>query len=325
MLAARYRTSGSDAGTLEVAEVPRPQPSAGEVLVRVAVAGVNPSDWKSRRRGGTTEGHDFVIPGQDGAGEIVAVGEGVDRARVGETVWLFEGQWQRPGGTAAQWIALDASRAVKLPEGVSPAQGAGLGIPAMTAHRCLYADGPVAGAAVLVHGGAGAVGHAAIELARHGGARVAATVSSDEKARLAAAAGAELVVNYRNEDVVDAIRGWMPDGVARVVDVDVVGNLEVDTKVAAPNGAIASYAVRPEPVLLGRELMVNNVTVRFVLVYSMPEQAKLTAVETIGAALRAGALTPLPETRFPLSEIEAAHDAVENGAVGKVLVELPAD
>lgn len=325
MLAARYRTSGRDAGTLEVVEVPRPQPGAGEVLVRVAVAGVNPSDWKSRRRGGTTAGHDFVIPGQDGGGEIVAIGEGVDAARVGETVWLFEGQWQRPGGTAAQWIALDASRAVKLPDGVSLAQGAGLGIPAMTAHRCLYADGPVAGTAVLVHGGAGAVGHAAIELARYGGARVAATVSSDEKARLAAAAGAELVVNYRTEDVVEAIRAWAPEGVARVVDVDVVGNLAVDTKVAAPNGAIASYAVRPDPVVLGRELMVNNVTVRFVLVYSMPEQAKLAAVETIDAALRAGALTPLPETRFPLSEIEAAHDAVESGKVGKVLVDLPAD
>ena len=324
MLAARYRTSGSDAGTLEVAEVPRPQPRAGEVLVRVAVAGVNPSDWKSRRRGGTTAGHDFVIPGQDGAGQIVAVGEGVDAARVGETVWLFEGQWERAGGTAAQWIAIAASRAVKLPEGVSLAQGAGLGIPAMTAHRCLCADGPVAGA-VLIHGGAGAVGHAAIELARYEGARVAATVSSDEKARLATAAGAELVVNYRDEDVVEAIRAWAPEGVARVVDVDVVANLGVDTRVVAPNGAIASYAVRPEPVVLGRELMVNNVTVRFVLVYSMPEQAKLAAVETIDAALRAGALTPLPETRFPLSEIEAAHDAVESGAVGKVLVELPAD
>jgi NADPH:quinone reductase len=325
MLAARYRTSGSDAGRLEVVEVPRPHPGAGEVLVRVAIAGVNPSDWKSRRRGGTTAGHDFVIPGQDGAGEIVAVGEGVDAARLGEPVWLFEGQWRRAGGTAAQWIAIDASRAVKLPEGVLLAQGAGLGIPAMTAHRCLYADGPVSGAAVLVHGGAGAVGHAVIELARHGGARVAATVSSDEKARLAAAAGAELVVNYRNENVVEAVRAWAPEGVARVVDVDVAANLGIDTKVVAPNGAIASYLVRPEPVVLDRELMVNNVTLRFVLVYSMPEQAKLDAVETIDAALRDGLLTPLPEARFPLAEIEAAHDAVERGTVGKVLVDLPVD
>ena len=323
MLAARYATAGPDAGSLEVAELPRPQPGPGQVLVRVAVAGINPSDWKSRRRGGTTEGHDFVIPGQDGAGEIAAVGEGVDSARVGQRVWLFEGQWQRSEGTAAEWIAIDASRAVALPDGISFDQAAGLGIPALTAHRCLHADGSITGAAVLVHGGAGAVGHAAIELARFAGARAAATVSSQDKARLAAAAGAELVVNYRSDDVAAAVRAWAPDGVARIVDVDVTANLQVDTKVVAANGAIASYAVRPEPVVLGRELMVKNVVVRFVLVYSMPEEAKQAAVRDIDAALRAGALTPMPATRFPLAEIEAAHDAVEGGAVGKVLLDLP--
>lgn len=322
MLAARYATSGPDAGTLEVVEVPRPRAGPGQVLVRMVVAGVNPSDWKSRRRGGTTAGLDFVVPGQDGAGEIVVVGEGIDPARIGERVWLFEGQWRRAEGTAAQWIAIDASRAVRLPDTVSFELAAGLGIPAMTAHRCLHADGPLNGASVLVHGGAGAVGHAAIELARHAGAHVAATVSSDVKARLASAAGAELVVNYRGEDVVAAIRAWAPDGVARVVDVDVVANLEIDTQVVAPNGAIASYLVRPEPVTLGRELMANNIVLRFVLVYSMPEEAKRAAVEAIGAALRAGALTPLPAMRFPLSETAAAHDAVEGGAVGKVLIDL---
>lgn len=322
MRAARYSTSGTSAGELELVELPRPRPGPGEVLVRLAVSGVNPTDWKSRRRGGTTEGFEFVVPGQDAAGEIAAVGEGVDAGRTGERVWIFEGQWQRAQGTAAEWIAIDESRAVELPNGVSVDLGAALGIPAMTAHRCLFADGPVEGEAVLVHGGAGAVGHAAIELARHGNARVAATVSSRGKAELAAAAGAELVVNYREEDVVAAVREWAPGGVARIVDVDIAGNLEVDTKVVAPNGAIVSYAVRPEPVELGRGLMVNNVVVRFVLVYSMPEQAKRAAVETIRAALRAGALTQLPTTRFPLAEIAAAHDAVENGAVGKVLVDL---
>jgi len=324
MLAARYATSGAEAGALEIVELPRPQAGPGEVLVRMAVAGVNPSDWKSRRRGGTTAGHEFVVPGQDGAGEIVDVGAGVDRSRIGERVWLFEGQWQRAHGTAAQWIAIDATRAVQLPDEVSFDQAAGLGIPAMTAHRCLHADGPVAGTAVLVHGGAGAVGHAAIELARHAGARVTSTVSSDEKGRLATAAGAELVVNYRTEDVVAAVRTWAAEGVSRVVDVDVAANLDVDAGVVAPNGAIASYLVRPDPVTLGRELMVLNVVLRFVLVYSMPEEAKLAAVAGIDAALRAGALTPLPVTRFPLADIAAAHDAVEAGAVGKVLVDLPA-
>ncbi len=322
MLAARYATAGPDAGILEVVELPRPQAGPGQVLVRIAVAGVNPTDWKSRRRGGTTEGFDAVVPGQDGAGEIVAVGGGVDPGRVGERVWLFEGQWRRAEGTAAQWIAIDASRAVPLPDGISFDQAAGLGIPAMTAHRCLHADGPVAGTGVLVHGGAGAVGHAAIELARFGGARVAATVSSQEKARLAETAGAELVVDYRREDVASAVGGWAPDGVSRIVDVDVAGNLDVDTKVVAPGGAIVGYAVRPEPVVLRRDLMARNVVLRFVLVYSMPEDAKLAAVADIDAALRAGALSPLPSLRFPLAEIAAAHDAVENGAVGKVLVDV---
>jgi NADPH2:quinone reductase len=323
MLAARYATTGADAGALEIVELPQPQAGPGEVLVRIAVAGVNPSDWKSRRRGGTTAGHEFVVPGQDGAGEIVDVGPGVDRSRIGERVWLFEGQWQRAHGTAAQWIAIDASRAVQLPDDVSFDQAAGLGIPAMTAHRCLHADGSIAGTAVLVHGGAGAVGHAAIELARQAGARVASTVSSEEKGRLAADAGAGLVVNYRTEDVVDSIRAWAPEGVSRVVDVDVAANLGVDAGVVAPNGAIASYLVRPDPVTLGRELMVNNAVLRFVLVYSMPEEAKLAAVADIDEALRTGVLTPLPATRFPLAEIAAAHDAVEAGAVGKVLVDLP--
>jgi NADPH2:quinone reductase len=323
MLAARYATSGHDAGRLEVVELPRPAAGPGEVLVRVAVAGVNPTDWKSRRRGGTTEGFDTVVPGQDGAGEIAAVGAGVDPRRVGERVWLWEGQWQRAQGTAAQWIALPEAQAVALPDGISLDQGAGLGIPAMTAHRCLFADGPVVAARVLVHGGAGAVGHATIELARHAGAHVAATVSSEEKGRLAADAGAELVVDYRREDVVAAVRAWAPGGVTRIVDVDVVANLGVSAAGLAPDGAIVGYAVSRDPVTLGRELMVLNAVLRFVLVYTMPAGAKHAAVEAITEALRAGALSPLPATRFPLEQIEEAHDAVEAGVVGKVLVDLP--
>jgi NADPH:quinone reductase len=323
MLAARYPTSGPEAGVLELVELPKPAPGAGEVLVLVGVSGVNPTDWKSRVRGGTTEGFDHVVPGQDGAGVIEAVGDGVDLGRVGERVWLWEGQWQRRQGTSAQWIALPSDQAVLLPDDVTLDLGAGLGIPAMTAHRCLFADGPLDGASVLVHGGAGAVGHAAIELARHAGARVAATVSSEAKAELARAAGAELVVDYRREDVAAAVRAWAPDGVARIVDVDVVANLEVDGHVLAPDGAIAAYALTRDPVVLGRELMVLNAVLRFVLVYTMPRAAKLAAVEAITAALHEGALTALPATRFPLTEIAAAHDAVEQGTVGKVLVDLP--
>jgi NADPH:quinone reductase len=322
MRAARYATSGPDAGRLEVVELPVPEPRPGEVLVRLAVAGVNPTDWKSRRGSATSGGLDTVVPGQDGAGEVAAVGEGVEPARVGQRVWVWEGQWQRAQGTAAQWISLPAAQAVALPDEISLDQGAGLGIPAMTAHRCLFADGSIDGEAVLVHGGAGAVGYAAIQLARYAGARVAATVSSEAKARLASDAGAELVVDYRREDVAAAVRAWAPAGVARIVDVDVVANLAVDAAVVAPNGVIAAYAVSRDPVSLPRELMVHNVVLRSILVYTMPAEAKRQAVETIDAALRAGALSALPAIRFTLEEIAAAHDAVEQGAVGKVLVDL---
>jgi NADPH2:quinone reductase len=324
MLAAQYRTSGPSAGQLEVVELPRPEAAAGGVLVRVRLSGVNPTDWKSRRPGGfTAAGHDAVVPNQDGAGEIVSVGDGVDPARVGERVWVYQAQWPRAHGTAAQFVAVPAEQAVPLPDDASLALAAGLGIPAMTAHRCLLGDGAIDGLRVLVHGGAGAVGHAAIELARWGGARVAATVSSDEKAQLAAAAGAELVIDYRTEDPVAAVREWAPRGVHRVVDVDVAQNLSVDARVLAPAGVISAYSLGPEPVALTPMLMALNAELRFVLVYTIPDAAKRRAATDIDAALRAGALTALEGPRFPLAEIADAHDAVEHGVLGKVLVEVP--
>jgi NADPH2:quinone reductase len=323
MLAARYPTVGFDQGTLSVTEMPRPAPARGEVLVRVRVSGVNPTDWKSRRSAGTASVAEQIVPNQDGAGEIVAVGEGVDPARVGERVWLWEGQWQRAQGTAAQWIALPSRQAVALPPGISLELGAGLGIPAITAHRCLFADGPLSGAKILVHGGAGAVGHAAIELGRWHGAHVATTVSSPEKAELAQAAGAELVIDYRSEPVGDRIRAWAPDGVARIVEVNLPANLSLDTEVLADGGVISCYTTPDRPVELSRSLMVLNAHIAFVLVYTVPLEPKLAAVADISQALRDGALTALPAHHFTLQHIAAAHDAVEQGAIGKVLVELP--
>ncbi|MDQ2758856.1 MAG: zinc-binding dehydrogenase, partial [Actinomycetota bacterium] len=221
MIAATYETEGPDANVLVIRELPDPVPGAGEVLVRVAVSGVNPTDWKTRMIGDPTRLSGTIVPNQDGSGTITAIGDGVDPGRVGERVWLYDAQWERHHGTAAQLITLPSVRAVPLADSVSFDLGAGLGIPYMTAHRCLFADGLLApGTPVLVHGGAGAVGHAAIELARWAGARVATTVSSAEKKRLAREAGAELVVNYRTEDVVAAVRDWMPDGVARIVEVN---------------------------------------------------------------------------------------------------------
>jgi NADPH:quinone reductase len=323
MLAARYPTAGSDPGTLSVNEMPRPELAAGEVLVRVRVSGVNPTDWKSRRSGGNANVAEEVVPNQDGAGEVVAVGDGVDPARVGERVWLWEGQWHRPQGTAAQWIALPSRQAVALPPEISLDFGAGLGIPAITAHRCLFADGSLSGAKVLVHGGAGAVGHAAIELGGWHGAHVATTVSSEEKAELAHAAGAELVINYRSEPVADRIREWAPDGVARIVEVNLPANLSLDTEVLADGGVVSCYTAPEHAVELPRSLMVLNAQVAFVLVYTIPLEAKLAAVADISRALSDGALTALPAHHFTLQQIAAAHDAVEQGVIGKVLVELP--
>lgn len=322
VFAARYDTSGPRMGELEIVEIPRPDPGPGEVLVRVRFSGVNPTDVGSRGGHGFDSGHAQVVPDHDGAGEIVEVGDGVPAERIGERVWLWLGQWRRPQGTAAQFIALPSAQAVALPEGASLELGAGLGIPALTAHRCLWAEGPIKNASVLVQGGAGAVGHAAIELARFGGARVAATVSSPEKAALASAAGAELVVE-RSGDVVGPVRAWAPDGVERIVEVAIGTNVAVDAELIKPFHDVSSYGRPDAPIVVPRPLMVKNCGIRWILVYTMGEQAIAGAVAEITRALEAGALTALPSIRFALDEISLAHDAVRDGAPGKVLVELP--
>jgi NADPH2:quinone reductase len=314
MRAAVYRADGA----LSVEEVETPVPGAGEVRVRVTVSGVNPTDWKAR-----STGVEFQVPDQDGAGVIESVGPGVDESRVGERVWVYFAAWQRPWGTAAEYTVVPADQAV--PFEASDDLGASLGIPALTAYHCLLADGPIAGRTVLVPGGAGAVGHAAIELAKWAGARVVSTVSSDEKASLARAAGADAVVDYRDDDAVEQIRAAAPDGVDRVVEVALESNLGLDLDVAAPHAVISSYAASPDtqaavPV---RRLMTPNLLLRFVLVYTIPRDALRAAVEGVSQAVEVGALTTLPLHRFPLDRVAAAHDAVEGGAVGKVLIDIP--
>jgi NADPH:quinone reductase len=325
MRAALYDTTGDHAGEVRIVDLPDPEPGPGEVLVRVRVSGVNPTDWKTRRSGGLTAG-DFpaIVPDQDGAGDIEAVGEGVDPGRVGEPVWLYECQWQRWQGTAAEWIVVREEQAVPLPDGAGHHLGAGLGIPFMTAHRALFADGPVDGASVLVHAGAGAVGNAAIQLAVRGGARVAATVSSPEKAHLAHEAGAHLVLDYQHEDPLEALRAWAPDGVHRVVEVAPATNLALDAEVLGRGGVIASYGGPDGALEPQRGLIAKNAGLHWVLVYTMPVEAKQAAVVDITEALRAGAIHGLPEHRFALEETQAAHEAVEAGAIGKVLVDVAA-
>jgi len=322
MLAAIYERAGAS-DVIALRELDAPEPGPGEVRVRVHVSGVNPTDWKTRAR---TAPDGFQIPNQDGAGVIDAVGPGVDPERVGERVWIWFAAWQRPWGTAAQYTVVPAAQAVPLPDGASFELGASVGIPALTAHRCLFADGPIDGRSVLVAGGAGAVGHAAIELARAAGAHVIATVSSERKAQLARDAGAHDVVDYTQPDAAERIRAAAPDGVARVVEVGLRANLALDLAVCAPDAVVVTYADdgRGDVPLPVRALMTANLRLRFVLVYTMGAAAIAAAVDAVAQALADGTLTTLPLHRFPLADTGAAHDAVQAGAVGKVLVDVPA-
>lgn len=320
MRAALYERTGPSKKVLRVEEVDTPEPGPGEVRVRISVSGVNPTDWKARSGATPSPIDGFQVPNQDGAGVIDTVGEGVDAARAGERVWLMLAAFQNRWGTAAEYSVLRAERAVTLPEGASFELGASLGVPAVTAAHCLGSRDRLSGATVLVAGGAGAVGHYAIELAKHAGARVVTTVSSAEKAELARTAGADLVVNYRDPDVVDQVRAYAPT-VDRVVEVDLGANLDLDLALSAPSTVIATYAARPQdPILPVRRLMTANVTLHFVLLYLVPPAELAAAVGWVEDAVRDGALTGLPVTRFGLDRIADAHDAVEGGAVGKVLV-----
>lgn len=323
MRAAWYEKNGPAAQVLKVGELPDPAAGAGEVRVRLHASGVNPSDVKARA-GSRPIRWPRIIPDSDGAGVIDQAGAGVNPRRVGERVWTFNGQWERPLGTSAQYIALPAPLAVPLPTAVSFEQGACLGIPVMTAHRCLFSDGPVAGKTVLVTGGAGVVAHYAIQLAKWAGATVVTTVSSEAKAGHARAAGADLVIDYRREDVVERIRTTV-GGVDRVVDVDFGRNLPVTSKVLRPDAVIASYASMGdlEPRFPYRDLFQLNPAIRPVFVYTMPDAAKAQAHTDIARWLAQAHPIFAIAARFPLSEAVAAHLAVERGEkIGHVILTI---
>ena len=322
MRAAMYDCYGPAGDVLRVEEIERPEPGPGEVRVRLQLSGVNPTDWKSRA-GSTPRPIDgFQIPHHDGAGVIDEVGEGVDPGRAGQRVWLWLAAAGRCWGTAAEWTIVPERQAVRMPDGISAELGASLGVPAMTAHRCLFADGPLDGQTVLVAGGAGAVGHFAIELAKHAGARVITTVSGPRKAELAAKAGADHVVNYTDADAADQIRALGPP-VDRVIELALGANLALDLAVTRPHASIVTYAAEPaDPALPVRACMTANLTLRFVLLYGVPPAALGQAASDITGALADGALTELPVTRFGLADVAAAHRAVEAGIPGKVVVEL---
>ncbi|MGW6928396.1 NADPH:quinone reductase [Streptomyces sp. NPDC054950] len=337
MKAIIYRDAGGP-DVLRLVDRDLPAPGPGEVRVRVAVSGVNPTDWQTRSRAAHPRHFSEVTPHLDGAGTIDAVGEGIDRSRVGQRVWMFMAAAGRPTGTAAEFTVVPAERAVPLPDEVGFDVGASLGVPALTAHRALTVaeDGPrrlqpgaLDGKVVLAAGGAGAVGHAVIQLARWAGATVISTVSSPEKARLATAAGAHHVLNYREGDPAAEIRKITPDGVDIVAEVALGTNLALDLAVLRTRGTISTYANDGgKPVELDvPQSMVLNARLQFLVLYTAGPEAQAAAVDDVAAAVRDGALPVgeehgLPLVRFPLDRTADAHRAVENGAVGKVLVDV---
>lgn len=325
MRAAWYERNGGAHEVLVVGELPAPEPGVGEVRVRVEAAGVNPADTKRRSGvGGRGMRAARVIPGDDGAGVIDRVGPEVSDERIGQRVWVHSANHNRPFGTAAEFVVVPAAHAIELPTHTSSETGACLGVPALTAHRCLFADGPVDGLTVLVTGGAGAVAHYVIELAKHGGATVLATASTSEKQRAARDTGADHVIDYRDPDAATAVLDRAgPSGVDRVVDVAFGANLPLTSTVVASQGVIASYAsdAVPEPRLPFYALMRRNVTIRTVLVFDMPTAALRAAVDELTTLLSEQALTHPIAARYPLDAIAAAHESVEQDrGIGKVLI-----
>jgi NADPH2:quinone reductase len=329
MRAVTYERKGPASKVLVLAKLPDPEAGPGEVRVKLHFSGINPTDTKLR--GGWDGNMEMpfprVIPHQDGAGVIDAVGPGVPRSRIGERVWIYEAQRGRAFGTAAEYVTIAAENAVRLPEGASFETGACLGIAGMTAHRCLFQDGGIQGQTVLVAGGGGAVGHAAIQLAKWGGARVATTVSRPEQEKVAREAGADLVVNRKSENPAERIKAFTHgQGLDRVVEVAFEANLELNRGVLKANGAISTYSSGPPdsaPRIPFTAIMRQGITVHFILVYVMSREAHWAAARDLNAALEAGRYRPHVARVFALDETAAAHDAQESGGtVGKILIGL---
>jgi len=327
MRAAWYEKNGPAREVIEIGELPDPEPGPGEVRVRIHTSGVNPSDVK-RRAGNLGQAIRVprVVPHSDGAGVIDAAGDGVTKARIGERVWLYNAQWLRAYGTCAEFCCVPQALARRLPDNVDFAAGANLGIPAMTAHRAVFSRGDVRGKTVLVTGGAGAVGHYAVQIAKWAGARVFATASSEQKAGLARNAGADNVIDYRREDVaarvIDLTGGA---GVDHIVEVDFGANLQASVKMLRPNGAIAAYAStrEPEPVLPYYPMMTRGFGIDLVFVYILPPEARAKALADLDTMLGSGFLQHNIGARFTLDQTAAAHEAQETGTiVGNIVIDV---
>lgn len=329
MLAATYTRTGPATEVLSVGAFEMPVVGPDDVLVRVHASGINPSDVK--RRAGWIDAvlpHPVIIPHSDGAGQIVAVGAGVDRARIGERVWLWnaQGSYGEPGrafGTAAEFIALPSRQAVRLSDRLSYAAGASLGVPAMTAYRCTHSDGPVAGRTIFVNGAAGSVGLFAVQMAVADGARVIGTVSNPAAAAIVKELGAFATIDRKTEDVSARIMELTDGaGVDRIVEVDFGANLHLDAAVLKSNGTIASYSSTSnrEPVLPYYAFAGKGANLRFIQSFHLPEDQRLAGEQKIMDIADAGKLTVVIGATFALEDIAQAHERVERGSFGNVVV-----
>ena len=325
MRAAWYTKNGDAREVLETGELPTPVPGAGEVRVKLATSGVNPSDVKSRRS--RPLGTERVVPHSDGAGTIDAVGDGVAAERVGERVWIWNGQWQRPFGTAAEYIVLPEAQAVKLPSNTDVAAGACLGIPALTAFQAVHLLGDIAGKTVLVIGASSAVGHYVVQIAAQRGARVIGTVGSAEKARHAMAAGAQSTIDYKQESVAERVMALAGgNGVDAIVDMDFSSTVQLIPKgVLVPHGTLVCYgsnAYGDAPVPF-RDLLFRSISLRFFLVYDLSPADRQGAIAGLSRLMEEGKLQHTIGARFALDEIAQAHEAVEGGKlIGNVILDI---
>jgi NADPH2:quinone reductase len=325
MRAAFYESNGAARDVLRLGEVPTPEPGPGEVRVKVMASGVNPSDVKAREGRTRKIAYPRVIPHSDGAGVIDAVGEGVSQARVGERVWTWNAQWKRAAGTCADHVVLPEAMAVRLPDHISFAEGACLGIPAMTAYQAVASAEVWAGSTLLVSGGAGGVGHYAIQFARARGGVIITTVSSEAKAELARQAGADHTIDYKREDVGARVMDLTDNaGVDAVIEMDLAANARLYPRVLRPRGAVVVYGTgSPDSQIPSQWMLVNAITVKFIYVYELTQEERTAAVGEITRMLEAKRLINNVAKTFPLSEIVAAHEAVEQGQVpGNVVVTL---
>ena len=326
MKAVWYTKTGNASDVLQIGGLDDPLPNAGEVLVKIKTSGVNPSDVKIRAGARGELQFPRVIPHSDGGGEIVDVGEGVDRNRIGERVWIWNGAFGRADGTCAELISLPEFQAVKINNDVSYESAACMGIPASTAYYGVLANGPVKGKTVLVSGGAGAVGFYGIQIAKLSGANVITTISSDEKAEIANNAGADKVINYKNENVLEEIMEYTEnDGVDRIFEVEFGGNLPINEKIIKPNGVIAAYGsmAEMEPKLPFYNLMFKGVKIDTFLIYSIEKKYREEILNGLSKLLNQNSLKHMISQTYSIDDIVSAHEAMESGSViGNIVIEI---